>query len=222
MNNSPHDRRFALLSGLSCIFGVILLVVSFSINPGPPAGATGAELVRFGHEHYAEILWEAWLQAVGPVFIVLFAFALVQLAGGEPASGLDDSFWSHRSHDGESHRGDLLRRRLVGRSSHAAVHQHETDLCRSAPLLCCGRARALFAARDCDCRLTRTPKNVWLSGVCDCRCFRCGGNRLSSHSQTVRRSHRTRRHSAALVAGCGRYADGPKWKNPPTRAELLV
>jgi hypothetical protein len=27
------------------------------------------------------ILWGAWLQAVGPVFIVLFAFALVSLAG---------------------------------------------------------------------------------------------------------------------------------------------
>ena len=38
MNNFVNDQRFALLSGLSCIFGVIMLVVSFSINPGPPAG----------------------------------------------------------------------------------------------------------------------------------------------------------------------------------------
>ena len=37
--------------------------------------------MRFGDEHFADILWGAWLQAVGPVFIVLFAFALVHLAG---------------------------------------------------------------------------------------------------------------------------------------------
>jgi hypothetical protein len=38
-------------------------------------------MVQFGQKHYAAILWGAWLQAVGPVFIVLFAFALVNLAG---------------------------------------------------------------------------------------------------------------------------------------------
>src|SRR5262249_17932659 len=46
----------------------------------PPAGATRAELIQFGQQHYAGILWGAWLQAVGPVFIVLFAFSLVHLA----------------------------------------------------------------------------------------------------------------------------------------------
>jgi len=47
----------------------------------PPAGATRAELVQFGQQHYAGVLWGAWLQAVGPVFIMLFAFSLVHLAG---------------------------------------------------------------------------------------------------------------------------------------------
>jgi hypothetical protein len=36
---------------------------------------------RFTQQHLAAEVWGAWLQAVGPVFIVLFAFALVQLAG---------------------------------------------------------------------------------------------------------------------------------------------
>lgn len=74
-------RSFCILSGLSGIVGVVLIIVSFAINNGPPPGATSAELVRFGQQNYANILWGAWLQAVGPVLIVLFAFALVHLAG---------------------------------------------------------------------------------------------------------------------------------------------
>jgi hypothetical protein len=74
-------RTFCILSGLSGVAGVVLLMVSFAINKGPPPGATSAELVKFGQQHYAAVLWGAWLQAVGPVLIVLFAFALVHLAG---------------------------------------------------------------------------------------------------------------------------------------------
>jgi hypothetical protein len=37
--------------------------------------------MKFGQQYYASVLWGAWLQAVGPVFIVLFAFSLVHLAG---------------------------------------------------------------------------------------------------------------------------------------------
>jgi len=58
-----------------------MLVTSFAVNPGLPPGVTDAEMVRFTQQHFAAELWGAWLQAVGPVFIVLFAFALVQLAG---------------------------------------------------------------------------------------------------------------------------------------------
>jgi len=74
-------RSFCILSGLSGILGVVLLIVSFGIAIPPPVGATRAELVQFGQQHYAGVLWGAWLQAVGPVFIVLFAFSLVHLAG---------------------------------------------------------------------------------------------------------------------------------------------
>jgi hypothetical protein len=80
----PHsisNRRFCMLSGLSGVAGVVLLVVSFAINNGPPPDPSSAELVKFGQQHFANILWGAWLQAVGPVLIVLFAFALVHLAG---------------------------------------------------------------------------------------------------------------------------------------------
>jgi hypothetical protein len=74
-------RSFCILSGLSGIVGVVLIMVSFNINPGPPPGATSAELMKFGQQYYASVLWGAWLQAVGPVLIVLFAFSLVHLAG---------------------------------------------------------------------------------------------------------------------------------------------
>lgn len=75
------DRRFCILSGLSGVVGVMLLVASFAINSGPPPDPGSAELLKFGQQHYADILWGAWLQSVGPVLIVLFAFALVHLAG---------------------------------------------------------------------------------------------------------------------------------------------
>lgn len=82
-----HDlkskRLFCILSALSGILGVLMLVVSFSINVGPPPGSSGPELVRFAGQHYKSVLWGAWLQAVGPVFVVLFAFALVHLCGAE-------------------------------------------------------------------------------------------------------------------------------------------
>ena len=74
-------RLFCILSGLSGILGVALLMVSFAIAIGPPPDATRAELLEFGRQHYAGVLWGAWLQAVGPVFIMLFAFSLVHLAG---------------------------------------------------------------------------------------------------------------------------------------------
>ena len=67
-------------SGIAGVIGVVLLGLSFAINAGPPTNATSAELIKFGHDNYANILWGAWMQAVGPVLIVFFAFALVHLA----------------------------------------------------------------------------------------------------------------------------------------------
>jgi hypothetical protein len=81
MNKSLKAKRFCILSGLSGVAGVVLLIASFAINSGPPPNPTSAELIKFGQQNYAHILWGAWMQAVGPVLIVLFAFALVHLGG---------------------------------------------------------------------------------------------------------------------------------------------
>ena len=75
------DRMLCLLGGLSGAVGVVLLIVSFVINSAPPAGLTPTELIEWGKQHYASGLWGAWLQAIAPVLIVLFAFSLVHLAG---------------------------------------------------------------------------------------------------------------------------------------------
>ena len=77
----PAKRLFCVLAGLAGVTGVVLLIVSFTINEGPPPNATSAELIKFGQENYAKVLWGAWLQATGPVLIVLFALSLVHLAG---------------------------------------------------------------------------------------------------------------------------------------------
>ncbi|MBS1530648.1 MAG: hypothetical protein JSU01_10095 [Bacteroidetes bacterium] len=73
-------RWVRILGGISGIVGVLMIGISFMINPGPPPNATTAQLIAFGNRYYDSILWGAWLQAVGPVFIVLFAFTLVRLA----------------------------------------------------------------------------------------------------------------------------------------------
>lgn len=76
-------RLFCIVSALSGVLGVLMLIISFSVNAGPPPGSTGPELVRFAEQSHESVLWGAWLQAVGPVFIVLFAFALIHLCGAE-------------------------------------------------------------------------------------------------------------------------------------------
>ena len=73
--------RAAAWAAVSGLAGTCMIGISFAINPGPPAGASGARLTAFGQQHHDAILWGAWLQAVGPALIVLFALALVVLAG---------------------------------------------------------------------------------------------------------------------------------------------
>lgn len=73
-------RMFRILLGVSGIAGVVMLGTSFSINNGPPPGATTAELVAFARQNFSAIVWGAWLQAVGTTLTVVFAIGLVFLA----------------------------------------------------------------------------------------------------------------------------------------------
>lgn len=74
-------RLFRILSALACIIGVVMLITSFVINPGPPPHPTVAQLIAYGHQYRNATLIGAWLQAISPVLLVLFAFAIVHLAG---------------------------------------------------------------------------------------------------------------------------------------------
>jgi hypothetical protein len=72
---------FCRVSALFGIAGVVLLIISFVINPGPGPHPTAAQLTLFISQHHASVLLGAWLQAVSPALIVIFALALVYLAG---------------------------------------------------------------------------------------------------------------------------------------------
>jgi hypothetical protein len=58
-----------------------MLITSFIINPGPPPNPTIAQFIEFGNHYRNSILMGAWLQAVSPPLIVVFALAIVHLAG---------------------------------------------------------------------------------------------------------------------------------------------
>ncbi|HEV2397401.1 MAG TPA: hypothetical protein VGS27_10710 [Candidatus Sulfotelmatobacter sp.] len=83
MSNIDNSKLACIFGGLSGVCGVLLLVVSFAINSGPPPGANAADLAVFAQQNYARVLWGAWMQAVGPVLIIFFAFVLVHLAGAK-------------------------------------------------------------------------------------------------------------------------------------------
>ena len=74
-------RLFRILTALCGMLGVIMLIPSFIINPGPPSNPTVAQLIAFGNQYHNSILIGAWLQAVSPILIILFAIAIVHLAG---------------------------------------------------------------------------------------------------------------------------------------------
>jgi hypothetical protein len=83
MSNVATSKSLCIVSGLSGMCGVLLLVISFAMNSGPPPDANAAQLADFVQKNYARILWGAWMQAVGPVLIIFFAFVLVHLAGAQ-------------------------------------------------------------------------------------------------------------------------------------------
>ncbi|MBV9322479.1 MAG: DUF4386 family protein [Chloroflexi bacterium] len=74
------DRSSSLYTALAGLAGTILLIGSFVINPGPPAGAGLDEVVEFGRQHATSIMLGGWMQGMGSVLSVLFAVGLVQLA----------------------------------------------------------------------------------------------------------------------------------------------
>ncbi len=74
-------RPPTMLTALCGILGTLTLIGSFFLNPGPPPDATVAQLVDFATQHHTTIVLGGWLQGIGSLLTVLFALALVHLAG---------------------------------------------------------------------------------------------------------------------------------------------
>lgn len=72
-------RYQRLLISIAGILGVIALMISFSINPAPPTGATLPEIVSWGKAHEGLILTGAWLQGIGSFLEIVLIIALVYL-----------------------------------------------------------------------------------------------------------------------------------------------
>lgn len=70
-------RIFAALSG---IVGVAMLLTSFALNPGPPAGESLVQAMAYVNAHRNAILLASWLQEIGSFLSLAFALALVQFA----------------------------------------------------------------------------------------------------------------------------------------------
>jgi hypothetical protein len=77
----PAARAAVVWTALCGVLGTVTLIGSFFINPGPPPGAAVDQLLDFGRQHYDTILLGGWLQGIGSLLTVLFALALVHLAG---------------------------------------------------------------------------------------------------------------------------------------------
>ncbi len=76
-------RRSLLLTAVCGLLGTAALMVYFStvLAPLPPADATAEQVIAFATRYHNAILFDVWLQAVGTLLTVVFAVALVQLAG---------------------------------------------------------------------------------------------------------------------------------------------
>lgn len=75
-------KRSAIRSfGICGLLGVLVLILSFVINPGPGPHPTLDELIRFKEAHYTSSIVGAWMQAISPPLIVTFAVGLIFLSG---------------------------------------------------------------------------------------------------------------------------------------------
>ena len=75
------DRAPTILTALCGILGTVTLIGSFLLDPGPPPGSSVAQLIAFANQHHTAIILGSWLQGIGSLLTVVFALALVHLAG---------------------------------------------------------------------------------------------------------------------------------------------
>ncbi len=64
---------------VAVLIGVVTLLASFAINPGPPPGSSLQQMTTFGFVHAADILLGGWMQMTGTALAIVFALGLVWL-----------------------------------------------------------------------------------------------------------------------------------------------
>jgi hypothetical protein len=78
-------QSIVVLTSLCGLLGTVALTLYFSAPfnwmPLPPQNATTIQLLEFGKKYHTAILIDTWLQQFGTILSVIFALALVQLAG---------------------------------------------------------------------------------------------------------------------------------------------
>ncbi len=80
MKSIMSERSTAILSGVAGVMGVLMIIESFHINNGPPLDSPDTLFLAYATSHRLRVLWGAWLQAVGPALIIVFALSLVSLS----------------------------------------------------------------------------------------------------------------------------------------------
>jgi hypothetical protein len=80
-----NERLPRILAAVCGILGTLALTAYFAapwtFMPLPPPNATVDQVVAFGTRYHDLILWDTWFQAIGSLLTVIFALALVHLAG---------------------------------------------------------------------------------------------------------------------------------------------
>jgi len=78
---SPNIVLISLCGLLGTIALSLYFSAPFNWMPLPPPNATTTQILEFGKKYHTEILLDTWLQQFGTILSVIFALALVQLAG---------------------------------------------------------------------------------------------------------------------------------------------
>lgn len=76
-----NTKTFRMLLAVLGFLGVVILSASFAINPGPPAGISGAQLIAWGIQNETLIEAGAWLQIVGSFLQVVLILGILYITG---------------------------------------------------------------------------------------------------------------------------------------------
>jgi hypothetical protein len=85
MLKTMKDHSTIILTSSCGLLGTLALTLYFTAPftwmPLPPPDTTATQLLEFGKNYHTPILIDTWLQQFGTILSVIFALALVQLAG---------------------------------------------------------------------------------------------------------------------------------------------